>query len=270
MSGIQIKTIISIAQGNLIFPTFAEKNLMEIAALFQQQKKQLAVLIDPDKLSVAQLEVTAKNAQKAGVDFFFVGGSLMTSDMLYHSVKILKEYSNVPVVLFPGNSYQIARNADAILFLSLISGRNPDMLIGMHVLAAPYVKLSGLKTIPTGYMLIDSGKPTSVTYMSNSFPIPNDKNDIAACTAMAGEMLGMKLIYMDAGSGAGQTVPEKMIRFVKDSIETPLIVGGGIRTTEKLQSVMEAGTDIVVVGNRFEEDPNLIFEFAERVKQFNA
>ena len=243
---------------------------MEITELFQQHKKQLAVLIDPDKLSATQLELTANSAQKAGADYFFVGGSLMTSDMLYQSVKVLKENSSVPVILFPGNSYQIATNADAMLFLSLISGRNPDMLIGMHVLAAPYIKLSGLKTIPTGYMLIDSGKPTSVTYMSNSFPIPNDKKDIAACTAMAGEMLGMKVIFMDAGSGAKQCVPEEMIRFVKDSIETPLIIGGGIRTPEKLQSVMEAGTDIVVVGNRFEEDPNLIFEFADIVKQFNA
>lgn len=242
---------------------------MEIIKLFQQQKKQLAVLIDPDKLSDEQLVTTAKNAQEAGVDFFFVGGSLMTNDMLYQSVRTLKEHSKVPVVLFPGNSYQIASNADAMLFLSLISGRNPDMLIGMHVLAAPYIKLSGLITIPTGYMLIDSGKPTSVSYMSNSFPIPNDKNDIAACTAMAGEMLGMQAIFMDAGSGAGQTVPEEMIRFVKDSIDTPLIIGGGIRTTEKLQNVLEAGADIVVVGNRFEEDPELIFAFADAVKKFN-
>lgn len=242
---------------------------MDINKLFQQQKKQLAVLIDPDKLSDEQLIITAKNAQNAGVDFFFVGGSLMTNDMLYQSVRTLKENSDVPVVLFPGNTYQIARNADAMLFLSLISGRNPDMLIGMHVLAAPYIKLSGLKTIPTGYMLIDSGKPTSVSYMSNSFPIPNDKNDIAACTAMAGEMLGMKLIFMDAGSGAEKTVPEEMIRFVKGSIDTSLIIGGGIRTTEKLQSVMEAGADVVVVGNRFEEDPGLIIEFANVVKNFN-
>jgi len=238
--------------------------------LIQQQKKQLAVLIDPDKLSDEQLITTSKNAQNAEVDFFFVGGSLMTNDMLYQSVRTLKEYSSIPVILFPGNSYQIASNADAMLFLSLISGRNPDMLIGMHVLAAPYIKLSGLKTIPTGYMLIDSGKPTSVSYMSNSFPIPNDKNDIAACTAMAGEMLGMKAIFMDAGSGAKQTVPEEMISFVKGSINTPLIIGGGIRTSEKLQSILKAGADVVVVGNRFEEDPKLIFEFANVVKQFNS
>lgn len=241
---------------------------MNTIDLFYKQEKQFAVLIDPDKLSPEQLASTAKIAQKAGVDFLFVGGSLMTSDSLFHCVRTLKENSDIPVILFPGNSYQISRNADAMLFLSLISSRNPDMLIGMHVLAAPYIKLSGLETIPTGYMLIDSGKPTSVTYMSNSFPIPNDKKDIASCTAMAGEMLGLRTIFMDAGSGATQTVPEEMITFVKGSINVPLIIGGGIRTAEKAKSVIEAGADIIVVGNRFEEDPNLIFEFAETVASF--
>ncbi len=237
---------------------------------FLKRQKQLAVLIDPDKQSPEQLEKTAKIAQKAGVDFLFVGGSLLTSDMLFHCVKTLKENSDIPVVLFPGNTYQIARNADAMLFLSLISGRNPDMLIGMHVLAAPYIKLSGLETISTGYMLIDSGRPTAVSYMSNSFPIPNDKKDIAACTAMAGEMLGLKIIFMDAGSGAETTIPEEMITFVKQSIEIPLIIGGGIRNAAKLNGVFEAGADVAVVGNRFEEAPELISEFAEVVKKQNA
>jgi len=242
---------------------------MCVIELFNKQKKQLAVLIDPDKLSPDELEVTAKIAQEAGADFLFVGGSLMTSDTLFHCIRTLKENSSIPVILFPGNSYQISRNADAMLFLSLISGRNPDMLIGMHVLSAPYIKLSGLETIPTGYMLIDSGKPTSVTYMSNSFPIPNDKKDIAACTAMAGEMLGLRTIFMDAGSGALQTIPEEMITFVKGSIEIPLIIGGGIRTPEKAKSVLEAGADIIVVGNLFEEDPKLIFEFTKVITDFN-
>lgn len=242
---------------------------MNVIDLFQKPKKQLAVLIDPDKQSPEQLEKIAKKAQKAGVDFLFVGGSLLTSDTLFHCVRTLKENSNIPVILFPGNTYQIARNADAMLFLSLISGRNPEMLIGMHVLAAPYIKLSGLETIATGYMLIDSGKPTAVTYMSNSFPIPSDKKDIAACTAMAGEMLGMKTIYMDAGSGAAQTIPEEMISFVKQSIDIPLIIGGGIRTSNKLKNIISAGADIVVVGNQFEEEPELIFEFAGAVQKFN-
>ena len=242
---------------------------MSVIELFNKPKKQLAVLIDPDKLSNDELENTAVICQKAGVDFLFVGGSLITSDSLFHCIRILKENSQIPVVLFPGNSYQISRNADAMLFLSLISGRNPDMLIGMHVLSAPYIKLSGLKTIPTGYMLIDSGKPTSVSYMSNSFPIPNDKNDIAGCTAMAGEMLGLKIIFMDAGSGALQTVPEKMIAFVKGSIEVPLVIGGGINTPEKASSIIEAGADVIVVGNKFEENPELIYDFADVITKYN-
>ncbi len=242
---------------------------MNVIELFKKQKKQLAVLIDPDKLSSDQLEETAIISEKAGVDFLFVGGSLMTSDTLFHCIRTLKENTEIPVVLFPGNSYQISRNADAMLFLSLISGRNPDMLIGMHVLSAPYIKLSGLETIATGYMLIDSGKPTSVTYMSNSFPIPNDKKDIAACTAMAGEMLGLSTIFMDAGSGASITIPEEMVEFVKGSIEVPLIIGGGINTAEKAKNIIEAGADIIVVGNKFEENPELIYDFAAVVHNFN-
>ncbi|GMT44378.1 MAG: geranylgeranylglyceryl/heptaprenylglyceryl phosphate synthase [bacterium] len=243
---------------------------MKIIDLFQKQQKQMAILIDPDKQSDNQHEKIAKIAQNAGTDFFFVGGSLLTSDSLYHCIRTLKENSDIPVVLFPGNTYQVSRNADAMLFLSLISGRNPDMLIGMHVIAAPYIKLSGIETMPTGYMLIDSGKPTSVSYMSNSFPIPNDKKDIAACTAMAGEMLGLRLIFMDAGSGAETPVPSGMIRFVKDSISVPLLVGGGIRTAKAAKESLQAGADTIVVGNRFEEKPELISEFAEVVKNENA
>ncbi len=230
----------------------------------------MAVLVDPDKQTDSQHEKIAGIAQNAGVDFFFIGGSLLTSDSLYHCIRILKENSDIPVILFPGNTYQVSRNADAMLFLSLISGRNPDMLIGMHVIAAPYVKLSGIETMPTGYMLIDSGKPTSVSYMSNSFPIPNDKKDIAACTAMAGEMLGLRLIFMDAGSGAKTPVPSEMIRFVKDSIGVPLLVGGGIRTAKAAKESLRAGADIIVVGNRFEEKPELIVEFTEMIKKVNT
>jgi len=241
---------------------------MKIIDLFQKDKKKLAVLIDPDKLSEEQLVNTAKIAQDACVHFLFIGGSLLTSDTLFRSIRTLKKNSDIPVILFPGNTYQLSRNADAMLFLSLISGRNPDMLIGMHVIAAPYIKFAGIETMPTGYMLIDSGKPTSVTYMSNSFPIPNNKKDIAACTAMAGEMLGLRLIFMDAGSGASTTVPEKMIRFVKDSIGIPLIIGGGIRTPDKAKNILEAGADTIVIGNRFEDKPQLISEFMKVVHSF--
>ena len=241
---------------------------MEIIDLFQRKKKQLAILIDPDKQDTEQLIHIAKTSKENGVDFLFVGGSLMTSDDLNSGIKTLKEYCDLPVILFPGSTYQISRHADAILFLSLISSRNPEALIGMHVIGAPYIKLAGLKTIATGYMLIDSGKPTSVTYMSNSFPIPYDKNDIAACTAMAGEMLGHRLIFMDAGSGAEKAISEEMISFVKQSIDVPLVIGGGIRTPEKLRSVFAAGADIAVVGNVFENSPELIAEFAKVSSEF--
>lgn len=243
---------------------------MPVINLFQKKQKQLAVLIDPDKLSEAQYATLAQNAQNSGVNFLFVGGSLLTSDNLFRCIRTLKENSEIPVVLFPGNTYQVSRNADAMLFLSLISGRNPDMLIGMHVIAAPYVKLSGVETIPTGYMLIDSGKPTSVSYMSNSFPIPHDKKDIAACTAMAGEMLGLRMIFMDAGSGAANTISTEMITFVKQSIDVPLIIGGGIRTPEKAREILHAGADTIVIGNLFEKDPGLISAFTDVVKELNA
>ena len=242
---------------------------MNVTERFNRNQKQLAVLVDPDKLNNDQLELLTSTSQKAGVDFFFVGGSLLTSGSLDTCVKILKANSNIPVVLFPGNTYQVSNHADAILFLSLISGRNPDMLIGMHVISAPYIKMSGLEVVSTGYMLIDSGKPTAVTYMSNSFPIPSDKKDIAACTAMAGEMLGMKLIFMDAGSGAQRTVSEDMIGFVKQSVNVPVIVGGGIKTEEKLESVLFAGADIAVIGNKFETEPGMIAGFAEKVREIN-
>lgn len=242
---------------------------MKILEKFLTSQKQFAVLIDPDKLSDNQTAEISKIAGEAGVNFLFVGGSLLTSDTLFRCIRILKENSDIPAVLFPGNTYQVSRNADAMLFLSLISGRNPDMLIGMHVIAAPYIKLSGLETIPTGYMLIDSGKPTSVTYMSNSMPIPREKKDIAACTAMAGEMLGLRLIYMDAGSGADVPISEEMIGFVKASINAPLIIGGGVRNPEIAEKMYRAGADTVVVGNHFEENPKEIFDFMEVVRKVN-
>lgn len=242
---------------------------MKVLDLFLRKQKQLAVLIDPDKTDDDQLRQITNSSVSAGVDYFFVGGSLLTSGSLDKCVKILKENSDIPVILFPGNTYQISAKADAILFLSLISGRNADMLIGMHVIAAPYIKMSGLEVIPTGYMLIDSGQPTAVTYMSNSFPIPHDKNDIAACTAMAGEMLGLRTIYMDAGSGAQKTVSEEMTDFVKRSVDVPVIVGGGIKDEFVLERILKSGADIAVVGNKFESNPELILKFAETVKKIN-
>lgn len=239
---------------------------MAIYDKFQDKtRKRLAVLIDPDKPSDAQMLSIIEKANAADVDFFFVGGSLLVTDSLDHCIKLIKANSNIPVLIFPGNSLQISKYCDGFLLLSLISGRNPEMLIGRHVIAAPYLKLYGNEIIPTGYMLIDSGKATSVSYMSDTTPIPHDKDDIAMCTAIAGEMLGLKLIYLEAGSGALMPVSTSMITKVSQMIKVPLIVGGGIRTPEMAADAVKAGADIIVIGTKFEQDPAMLQKFAEAI-----
>ena len=233
--------------------------------LSDTSKKKFVVLIDPDKPSDKEISDIVEKSKKVGVDFFFVGGSLLTTDSLDNCIKLIKSHCDIPVLIFPGNSLQISKWCDGFLLLSLISGRNSEMLIGRHVIAAPYLKLYGNEIIPTGYMLIDGGKPTSVSYMSNTTPIPHDKDDIAMCTALAGEMLGLKLIYMDAGSGAINPISAEMICKVKHTIEVPLIVGGGINTPEKAAIAAKAGADIVVVGNALEKSIDRLQEFAEAV-----
>ena len=239
---------------------------MAIYDKFQDKtRKKLAVLVDPDKPSDVQILSIVEKANAADVDFFFVGGSLLVTDSLDHCIKIIKEHSNIPVLIFPGNSLQISKYCDGFLLLSLISGRNPEMLIGRHVIAAPYLKLYGNEIIPTGYMLIDSGKATSVSYMSDTTPIPHDKDDIAMCTAIAGEMLGLKLIYLEAGSGALMPVSTSMISKVSQMINIPLIVGGGIKTPEMAADAVKAGADIIVIGTAFEKEPEMLKKFAEAI-----
>jgi len=239
---------------------------MTVYERFQDKtRKKLAVLIDPDKPTDAQILATVARANAADVDFFFVGGSLLTTDSLEHCIKLIKANSDIPVLIFPGNSLQISKYCDGFLLLSLISGRNPEMLIGRHVIAAPYLKLFGNEIIPTGYMLIDSGRPTSVSYMSDTTPIPHDKDDIAMCTAMAGEMLGLKLIYLEGGSGAINPVSDSMISKVRQMINIPLIVGGGIRTPEMAAEKAQAGADVICIGTKFEESPELLQQFADAV-----
>lgn len=233
--------------------------------LSDTSKKKFVVLIDPDKPSDNEIIDIVEKSKKVGVDFFFVGGSLLTTDSLDNCIKLIKGHCDIPVLIFPGNSLQISKWCDGFLLLSLISGRNSEMLIGRHVIAAPYLKLYGNEIIPTGYMLIDGGKPTSVSYMSNTTPIPHDKDDIAMCTALAGEMLGLKLIYMDAGSGAINPISAEMICKVKHTIEVPLIVGGGINTPEKAAIAAKAGADIIVVGNALEKSIDRLQEFADAV-----
>lgn len=228
-------------------------------------RKQLAVLVDPDKAHGDDLKRLADLAMKADVDYFFCGGSLLTTGNITDCVRGLKEHSNIPVVLFPGSVQQLTPEADAVLFLSLISGRNPEMLIGHQVTAAPLVKQINIESIATGYILIESGNHTTVQYISNTTPIPADKNDIAAYTALAGELLGMKLIFAEAGSGALNPVSETMIARMRSEISIPLITGGGIRTPEKAIANCKAGADLIVVGNSIEQDVTLIKRMAEAI-----
>jgi putative glycerol-1-phosphate prenyltransferase len=241
---------------------------MSLLTSLYANKKQFVVLIDPDKYNARQLIDLTGMARKSMVSYLFVGGSLLSEDNLDGTLKVIKNHCDIPVIIFPGDITQINSRADGILLLSLISGRNPDLLIGKHVIAAPYLKKSGLEILPTGYMLIDSGRPTTASYMSNSLPIPNDKNEIAVSTAIAGEMLGLKLIYMDGGSGALNPIPLTMIERVKEKIEIPLIVGGGIRTPEAASDRFKAGADVLVVGNAIENKNSLLEQIAEVVYSF--
>ena len=228
-------------------------------------RKLFSILIDPDKQTKESLLQIIEKAMSVNVDLFFVGGSLLTNNSLDFCVTIIKQNCKIPVLLFPGNAMQVNNKADGILFLSLISGRNAELLIGNHVITAPFLKESGIEILSTGYMLIDSGKSTTVSYMSNTTPIPHDKDDIAVCTAIAGEMLGLKMIYMDAGSGAINTVSEKMINSVANNIDIPLIIGGGINSAKQAKEKCRAGADIIVVGNAIEKDSALIKQIADAI-----
>ncbi len=227
--------------------------------------KKFAVLIDPDKIRLRKFDKVMQLAVDAHVDYFFIGGSLVVNDMLDEVLKTIKDKTNIPNILFPGNSFQLSYKADALLFLSLISGRNADLLIGKHVVTAPFLKISPLEIISTGYMLVDGGISTTVQYMSNTTPIPAAKDNIAVCTAMAGELLGLKQIYMDAGSGAKTPITTSMIDAVSTAIDIPLIVGGGIKTPEKAAANVAAGADVIVVGDAIEKDPELIMDISAAV-----
>lgn len=236
---------------------------MSIYTSFCEKKKQFAVLVDPDHYEVNDLLTLTELAGKSRPSYFFVGGSLLSQDRLKQTITVLKDNSDIPVIIFPGDIMQITGLADGILLLSLISGRNPEFLIGKHVVAAPFLKRANLEILPTGYMIIDSGRSTTAMYMSHSLPIPHDKDDIAVSTAMAGEMLGLRLIYLDGGSGAEKPVTASMISQVKQNISVPLIVGGGIRTPGEAKRSFDAGADVIVVGNAIQDEHNLLMEIAE-------
>lgn len=223
-------------------------------------KKQIAVLIDPDKTDEKKLLQLLAAANKADIDFFLVGGSLLLKNNLEEIIHIIKKHSKKKVYLFPGNPSQISNNADGILLLSLISGRNADLLIGQHVQAAPILKQSKLNIISTGYILIESGTSTTVSYISNTTPIPANKPEIAVCTALAGEQLGLKVIYLEAGSGAQNPISKEIIKAVRKTVKLPIIVGGGIRNIAQIETAFNAGADIVVIGTAIENDLNFLEE----------
>lgn len=233
-------------------------------------EKLFILLIDPDKTSIGQLDNTLLLAMEAGVDIVLVGSSLLMNNHLDQYIQRIKQLCSVPVVLFPGNAFQLSNEADGIFLLSLISGRNPELLIGQHVIAAPFLWQSDLEIIPTGYMLIDGGIPTSVSYISNTTPIPGNKKDIALCTAMAGQLMGLKLIYMDAGSGAKKLIHPEMIEAVSQTIQVPLVIGGGIRTPQQALQAVKAGADAIVVGNALEESPALLLEMVGAVRSLSV
>jgi phosphoglycerol geranylgeranyltransferase len=227
--------------------------------------KKLALLIDPDVTGPEMLGVLLKNAEKAGVSMILVGGSLV-SRPIDPLIRKIKEISSIPVLLFPGNPSQLSNSADGLLLLSLISGRNPEFLIGNHVVAAHFLKNSSLEIIPTGYMLIENGSTSSAEYISNTRPLPRNKPDLAVCTAIAGEMLGLKLIYMEGGSGAKCLIPTDIISAVKKNTGIPLLVGGGIQSADDLKMVFDSGADIAVVGTAVEQNPEILSEFASMLK----
>jgi phosphoglycerol geranylgeranyltransferase len=225
------------------------------------------LLLDPDKIDLKNLPAFIIEATQSGVDAFLVGGSLMLSNEFDKVLQVIKEQASVPVIIFPGSLFQISSVADAILYILLISGRNPDNLIGNHVIASPIIKRMGLETISTAYMLIEGGNVTSAEFMSNTKPIPREKPDIAVAHALAAEMIGMKMIYLEAGSGAKMSVPDEMIKKVTKYCSLPLIAGGGIRTPEEARKKVAAGASFVVTGTIIEEhtDGSLMKKFAQAI-----
>jgi putative glycerol-1-phosphate prenyltransferase len=230
--------------------------------LKDRSKKRIALLVDPDGYDNGSLEELIGLINAYPPDLLLVGGSILFKPIDL-TITALKLGTKLPVFIFPGNLYQLSDRADGILFLSLISGRNPEFLIGNHVLAAPHLSRSGIEVIPTGYMLIGDGRISSVEFMSNTTPIPGDKMDIAVATAMAGEMLGLKALYLEAGSGAIHTVKPELVSAIRKNISLPLMVGGGIRSTDTAGELFAAGADLIVVGNAVEENPALIKEFSK-------
>jgi putative glycerol-1-phosphate prenyltransferase len=229
----------------------------------KHRKTQVAVLIDPDKYNPKVIS----NADKAGADVYFVGGSLLSKGEMDKTIKSIRKISTKPIIIFPGDPSQSSRLADGILFLSLLSGRNADLIIGQQVKASMALKKSGLEIISTAYLIIDGGKITSAMYMSGTLPIPSDKIEIAVSTALAAEMMGFKFIYLEAGSGADKEVPKNMIQAIRKNVSIPILVGGGIDNHTKAKEAAKAGADMLIIGNALEKNPDLIFKICSAVKK---
>jgi phosphoglycerol geranylgeranyltransferase len=222
-------------------------------------KKSIALLLDPDKAKGESLQTILATANVSKTDYIFAGGSL-TFNSIDNLIEEIRELSSIPVILFPGNLLQLTLKADRILLLSLISGRNAELLIGNHVVAAPFLKDAREKLVSVGYILVSSGNKTSVEYISQTEAIPSDKPEIAVATAMAGEMLGLSMIYLEAGSGALNPIPMNLIRAVRDNISIPLAVGGGIKNKEQIEEIFNSGADLIILGNGCEKNPALLID----------
>ena len=225
------------------------------------------ILLDPDKISDDKLSSFVRYCEKSNVDGFLVGGSLLMNDDFKGFIEQVKANTKLPVIIFPGDVNQIYRPADAILYLSVVSGRNPEHLIGKHVLAAPIIKKLNIEPISTGYIIVESGTKTTAEYFSGSAPVPRNKPEIAAATALASQYLGMKLIYLEAGSGADNSVPNEMVKAVSSYCDIPVIVGGGIKNPRMAREKVDNGAKIIVTGNFFENENNwnLIKDFADAI-----
>lgn len=240
----------------------SRKLYQEILNAFQEKRHLLAVLLDPDKVDFDGIKFLIEKINRSPATHIFIGGSLVFSNSIENLISEIKVFTSLPILLFPGHPSQIAQNADGILFLSLLSGRNSDYLIGHQVKAAPMLKKSKLEIIPTAYLLIESGGITAVEKVSKTIPISRKFSDEAVATAQAGELMGNKLIYLEAGSGALKAVPQKMIQKVVKAVEIPVIVGGGIRSKEGMEAAFQSGATMVVIGTAFENDPEFFNQIA--------
>ena len=229
------------------------ENILQAKA---KNEKLLAILIDPEKVTVEDAIILAKKIKNSPATHIFVGGSTFSGSHLGKLITVLKQKTNLPTLIFPGHPFQISEEADGILFLSLLSGRNPDYLIEQQINSVRILEQTNLEVIPTAYLLIDGGKETAVQSVSQTKPIAHSDIELAYRTAKAGELLGMKLIYLEAGSGANQNVSLEMIKYITENCKIPVIVGGGIRSMQSIQQVYDSGADLVVIGTAFENDSN--------------